>query len=401
MTSPVHTYNLTLDGLEVTAVLTYNGSYGLLLCSFDDRAITVRLGSQAAYLREDACRALKSRRVLTEMVGESPYSRKATCRAIANRLDLLERQMDIAEGEAQAVITEVRGKWRGLQTSHDFDRFVSTNATAKAHLTLCKRTDDDFETLIAPALAVAIKEDIETDLEIGAPVMGAADKDAGLAVAQLATDKLNEVLAFHGLTECETYADGIDALDETVADLRDCLAESDDLASDRWTALGAVNEALRCVLDDRGVPASEHVGENLRAVVEYLSAVEAAVAKWQAAGLAWQRTSRGTTPMEVHEVLRTYPPDTLRRFPWVIDRNGPPPEVRHPSVLERLDALTNDDMPASAVKVEKRPSVEDSMEYAGPGGMLSPESVALLEQRMAENDQPCWYKVRVLDKETT
>jgi len=287
--SLAHTYNLTIDGLAVTAVLTFNGSHGLLLCSYDDRSISVRLGSQVEYMREDACRALKSRRVMADMVGEAPYSRKATCRSIANRLDLLVQQGDIEADTAQEVVTEVKGKWRGLQTSHDFDRFVSTNLVAKQHLALCKRTDDDFETLIAPALAKAIKEDIETDLEIGAPVMSTGDRDAALEIVELATGKVNAVLDFHGLPTADTYAAGIDIVDEEIAHLRGSLEESDDLASDRWTALTSVNDVLCCMLDDRGVPSGEHIGDNLRAVVEYLSAVEAAAAKWQAAGLAWQK----------------------------------------------------------------------------------------------------------------
>ena len=300
-----HTYNLTIDGLAVTAVLTFNGAHGLLLCSYDDRSISVRLGSQVEYLREDACRALKSRRVMADMVGEAPYSRKATCRSIANRLDLLVQQGDIEGDAAQEVINEVRGKWRGLQTSHDFDRFASTNLVAKQHLALCKRTDDDFETLIAPALAAAIKEDIETDLEIGAPVLAAApDKDAGLAVAQMATGKVNEVLAFHKLPAADTYAAGIDIVDEEIAHLRGSLEESDDLASDRWTALTSVNEVLCCMLDDRGVPTTEHSGDNLRAVVEYLSAVESAATKWQAAGLAWQEKATEAVPWGIPRTLR-------------------------------------------------------------------------------------------------
>ena len=306
-----HTYNLTIDGLAVTAVLTFNGTYGILLCSYDDRSISVRLGSQVEYMREDACRALKSRRVMADMVGEAPYSRKATCRSIANRLDLLVQQGDIEGDAAQEVINEVRGKWRGLQTSHDFDRFASTNLVAKQHLALCKRTDDDFETLIAPALAAAIKEDIETDLEIGAPVMPTEDRDAALTVAQLATGKVNEVLAFHDLPTADTYAAGIDIVDEEIAHLRGSLEESDDLASDRWTALTSVNEVLCCMLDDRGVPTGEHMGDNLRAVVEYLSAVEAAAAKWQTAGLAWQKQAQDDADMLMHEaMLRMYPRST-------------------------------------------------------------------------------------------
>jgi len=289
-----HTYNLTIDGLAVTAVLTFNGSHGLLLCSYDDRSISVRLGSQVEYMREDACRALKSRRVMADMVGEAPYSRKATCRSIANRLDLLVQQGDIEADIAQEVIDEVRGKWRGLQTSHDFDRFISTNLVGKQYLGLCKRTDDDFETLIAPALAKAIKEDIETDLEIGAPVMSTDDRDAALEIAELATGKVNAVLDFHGLPTADTYAAGIDIVDEEIAHLRGSLEESDDLASDRWTALTSVNDVLRCMLDDRGVPSGEHIGDNLRAVVEYMNAVEAAAAKWQAAGLAWQEATSAT-----------------------------------------------------------------------------------------------------------
>lgn len=299
-----HTYNLTIDGLAVTAVLTFNGAHGLILCSYDDRSISVRLGSQVEYMREDACRALKSRRVMADMVGEAPYSRKATCRSIANRLDLLVQQGDIDTDAAQEVINEVRGKWRGLQTSHDFDRFVSTNLTAKQHLALCKRTDDDFETLIAPALAKAIKEDIETDLEIGAPVMPTEDRDAALTVAQLATGKVNEVLAFHDLPTADTYAAGIDIVDEEIAHLRGSLEESDDLASDRWTALTSVNEVLRCMLDDRGVPTGEHIGDNLRAVVEYMSAVEAAAAKWQAAGLKWQEKAHVSKPLRFRIIPR-------------------------------------------------------------------------------------------------
>jgi len=286
-----HTYNLTIDGLAVTAVLTFNGSHGLLLCSYDDRSISVRLGSQVEYMREDACRALKSRRVMADMVGEAPYSRKATCRSIANRLDLLVQQGDIEADAAQEVVTEVKGKWRGLQTSHDFDRFVSTNIVAKQHLALCKRTDDDFETLIAPALAKAIKEDVETDLEIGAPV--GAEPTLGDSMLTLVAEQVKGVLTFHDLAPFASITDAIDVLDEAVADLREHLAESDDLASDRWTALTSVNDVLRCMLDDRGVPSGEHIGDNLRAVVEYLSAVEAAAAKWQAAGLAWQDSAIG------------------------------------------------------------------------------------------------------------
>lgn len=308
MNGLTHTYNLTVDGLAVTAVLTFNGAHGILLCSYDDRSISVRLGWQVEYMREDACRALKSRRVMADMVGEAPYSRKATCRSIANRLDLLVGTGHIEADTAQEVINEVRGKWRGLQTSHDFDRFVSTNLTAKQHLALCKRTDDDFETLIAPALAKAIKEDIETDLEIGAPVMPTGDRDAALTIAQLATGKVNEVLAFHKLPTADTYAAGIDTVDEEIAHLRGSLDESDDLASDRWTALTSVNEVLRGMLDDRGVPSGEHIGDNLRSVVEYLNAVEAAAAKWQAAGLAWQKQAQDDADMLMNEaMLRMYP----------------------------------------------------------------------------------------------
>jgi polyhydroxyalkanoate synthesis regulator phasin len=303
-----HTYNLTTDGLAVTAVLTFNGSHGLLLCSYGDRSISVRLGSQVEYMREDACRALKSRRVMADMVGEAPYSRTATCRSIANRLDLLVQQGDIEADAAQEVVTEIMGKWRGLQTSHDFDRFVSTNLVAKQHLALCKRMDDDFETIFAPALAKAIKEDIETDLEIG--VTAAPDKDTGLAVAQSATDRVNAVLDFHGLPTADNYTAGIDIVDEEFAHLRGSLEESDDLASDRWTALTSVNEVLRCMLDDRGVPTSDNLGDNLRAVVEYLSAVEAAAAKWQMAGLAWQTQARDDADRLMNEaMLRMYPLD--------------------------------------------------------------------------------------------
>ena len=308
MNGLTHTYNLTIDGLAVTAVLTFNGAHGILLCSYDDRSISVRLGSQVEYMREDACRALKSRRVMADMVGEAQYSRKATCRSIANRLDLLVQQGDIEGDAAQEVINEVRGKWRGLQTSHDFDRFVSTNLTAKQHLALCKRTDDDFETLIAPALAKAIKEDIETDLEIGAPVMGTAN-DANIAT--IAVEKVRSVLAFHDLGECLTFVDGIDVLDETVADLRECLAESDDLASDRWAALLSTNNIVCAALNDRGVPATGLFAANVRALVEYLSAVEAAAAKWQAAGLAWQKQAQDDADMLMHEaMLRMYPRST-------------------------------------------------------------------------------------------
>lgn len=303
-----HTYNLTIDGLAVTAVLTFNGSYGLLLCSYDDRSISVRLGSQVEYMREDACRALKSRRVMADMVGEAPYSRKATCRSIANRLDLLVQSGDIEADTAQEVITEVKGKWRGLQTSHDFDRFVSTNLVAKQHLALCKRTDDDFETMIAPALAQAIKADIETDLEIGAPA--GAEPTLGDSMLTLVAEQVKGVLTFHDLAPFASITDAIDVLDEAVADLREHLAESDDLASDRWTALTSVNEVLSCMLDDRGVPSGEHIGDNLRAVVEYMSAVEAAAAKWQAAGLAWQAQAQEDADMLMNEaMLRMYPLD--------------------------------------------------------------------------------------------
>lgn len=347
-----HTYNLTIDGLAVTAVLTFNGTYGLLLCSYDDRSISVRLGSQVEYMREDACRALKSRRVMADMVGEAPYSRKATCRSIANRLDMLVQQGDIEGDAAQEVINEVRGKWRGLQTSHDFDRFASTNLVAKQHLALCKRTDDDFETLIAPALAAAIKEDIETDLEIGAPVMPTGDRDAALTIAQLATGKVNEVLAFHKLPTADTYAAGIDIVDEEIAHLRGALEESDDLASDRWTALMSVNEVLRCMLDDRGVPTSEHIGNNLRAVVEYLSAVEAAAAKWQAAGLAWQEKAR--VPCKPLRFRIIPPPGEGWTRPYAFHKI-PVPETRSCVMcdIEAERAASDVEVPATSVKIEK------------------------------------------------
>lgn len=35
-----HTYNLTVDGLAVTAVLTFNGSHGILLCSWHEACCT-------------------------------------------------------------------------------------------------------------------------------------------------------------------------------------------------------------------------------------------------------------------------------------------------------------------------------------------------------------------------
>lgn len=344
-----HTYNLTVDGLAVTAVLTFNGSHGILLCSYDDRSISVRLGSQVEYMREDACRALKSRRVMADMVGEAPYSRKATCRSIANRLDMLVQQGDIEADAAQEVITEVKGKWRGLQTSHDFDRFVSTNLVAKQHLALCKRTDDDFETLIAPALAAAIKEDINTDLEIGAPMMGTAN-DANIAT--IAVEKVRSVLAFHDLGECLTFVDGIDVLDETVADLRECLAESDDLASDRWAALLSTNNIVCAALNDRGVPATGLFAANVRALVEYLSAVEAAAAKWQAAGLAWQEKAR--VPCKPLRFRIIPPPGEGWTRPYAFHKI-PVPETRSCVMcdIEAERAASDVEVPATSVKIEK------------------------------------------------
>ena len=314
-----HTYTLEVDGMNVLAVIAWNGANGVLFCSYDDRSTTIQLGPQPCFLREDARRALKSRRTLAAMGGQAKYSRNATCRAIANRLDLLVSRGaamsgdGLTEAEAQEVLTEINGKWRGLQTEHDFARFVSTNEVAKHELSKCLRVDEDFETKIADPLCRAIKDDLEAEQDTGV-----TPSDGGLAIAQAATAKVNEVLAFHALPTGETFVAGVDELDEAVADLRECLAESDDLASDRWTALTGVNEVLAIMLDARGVPSSEHIGDNLRAVAEYLSAVEAAAKVWQERGLVWQRHAQDDADMLMNEAM-------TRMFPRTV-QTGPAPQ---------------------------------------------------------------------------
>lgn len=298
-----HTYQLDVDGMNVLAVIGWNGANGVLFCSYDDRSTTIQLGSQPQYLREDARRVLKSRRALTRMGGQAKYSRKDTCRAIANRLDLLVTQERLTEAEAQEVLTEINGKWRGLQTEHDFQRFADTNIIAKQELSKCLRVDEDFEAKIADPLCRAIKLDLEAEQDTGVTT-----RDDGLVIVQAATAKVNEVLAFHDLPTGDTFVAGVDSLDEAVADLRECLGESDDLASDRLTALRAANEVLAIMLDERGVPTSEHIGDNLRSVAEYLSAVEGAAKSWQERGLVWQRHAQDDADMLINEALtRTFP----------------------------------------------------------------------------------------------
>lgn len=269
------TYTLDTNDLHVLAVIAWDGQRGALLVSYDERCLSIKLGPQVEYLREDACRALTSRRSLAEMAPQFTYSHKATCRALANRLDLLVEQGKVLESEARCLLDSIATRFNGLRTEHDFDRFVGVCAL---DVERCRRNDEDFEKVVAPALAEAIKSDIKAGPRVTAETALAAMTSALKGFLQ---SQGFPVKAGDGLKDVLT------GLGAAVSSLR--------AQADASLQAGSCDAILTKALERRGVavPVSFGPALKVRALVEYLGAVEAAVVKWQAVGRRWQKFADG------------------------------------------------------------------------------------------------------------
>lgn len=266
------TYTLEVNDMHVHAVIAWDGTRGTLFVSYDDnRSATVRLGLQATFLREDAVRALTSRRALADLREQSTYSYKATARAVANRLALLVERGTLAEGDVRALLGEIGARWGGLRTEHDFETFVACAPLAE-HVKLCRRNSDDFEKYVAPALCDVIKASIKA----GPPV------DPSSILFEL-MGVLRGILQEHGRPTGERASDVLDGLRSLIDDLHG--------QADVTLQAGSADAFVTAALERRGVPFAPGFGVALktRALVEYLAAVEATVVRWQTTAKKWQK----------------------------------------------------------------------------------------------------------------
>lgn len=277
------TYNIVAGQIPVHAVISWDGDRGRLFCTYEERHVHVALGSQREYLREDAMRALASHRSLVEMSDQLNYCRKATCRAVANRLALLVEAGQVTEEDAREVLAEVDTKWNKLRTEHDFDRFVSTNYVARCRLDRCKRSDEDFARVVAPALAEVIKAEVK-GARAAAPAAGETQGAASERVLGGLMGALKGLLQGQGRRPSDGTPEALlRGVGELVVDLR--------AQADASLQAGSTNAILSAALEHRGVVVPVAFGPALkaRAVVDYLKAVETAAAGWQVAGKRWVR----------------------------------------------------------------------------------------------------------------
>ena len=326
------TYSIEVNDTQVLAVIVWTGQRGVLVVSYDDRSVSFKLGPQSAFLREDAVRALTARRALAEMSAQTSYAHKSTCRAVANRLALLVERGAIAEGEARVLLDTIASRWNNLKTERDFDAFVAHCALGD-QLKLCKRSDEDFERVVAPALAAAIKESIKAG-----PVV-----DAGTALASLLS-AFKGFLQQHGRPLPNAPLELIAELGSLIRDLR--------AQADASLQAGTLDALVTDALQRRGVPTVDGFGPALKVktLIEYLASVEDAAAGWQKAGKRWQKYARRGAPRDDRFVFAD--------LPWG-------PAAARQAEARGANRLTAQPLvvPPGAVKIEKAEAERLRAEY--------------------------------------
>lgn len=313
-------YTLTTNGMHVHAVIAWDSfaRRGDLFVSYDDnRCVALRLGYQEPFLREDAIRALTSRRSLAAMQEQSTYCHKATCRAVTNRLALMVERGVTSEAEVCVLLDNVAVRWNSLKTEHDFVAFVSSVPIGE-YLKLCRRTSEDFARIVAPALCDVIKADV---------------KERPRLVEDQTLELFRGLLQQHGRPTGSLAGEVFDHVNALVVDLR--------AQADASLQAGTLDTLVTAALERRGVPTIEGFGPavKVRALIEYLGAVEAAAEQWQKAGKRWQKCVRGDALRDDRYVFANMPwgPAAVRQ----VEARGAD-WLRAPLVL-----------PPGAVKVEK------------------------------------------------
>lgn len=260
---------------------------GHLVCQFDGRAVVFSVPTpRNRDIRLVAVDTLRNRHRLNDafLPEQEGYSGRLTLAAVKARLQVLVDRGQLAETLRNEELQAIAAKFKDLQTTHDWQRYLSVSQVAKAHLDKCLRTGGDFEKFIAPRLA----NYIETDYHQEQSKVGLGMIEPRVPGTVTVCSKLAGFLQSVGWKP-QAPSDVVQTAVEVLTWCDDSVKQRDALRADldkRNATLRYVPEAedlLRKQLDLRDVPwdKDDNVSTLAFALGRYLSDVERyAVKRW-------------------------------------------------------------------------------------------------------------------------
>ena len=265
---------------------------GHLVCQFDGRAVVFSVPTpRNRDIRLVAVDTLRNRHRLNDafLPEQEGYSGRLTLAAVKARLQVLVDRGQLAETLRNEELQAIAAKFKDLQTTHDWQRYLSVSQVAKAHLDKCLRTGGDFEKFIAPRLA----NYIETDYHQEQSKVGLGMIEPRVPGTVTVCSKLAGFLQSVGWKP-QAPSDVVQTAVEVLTWCDDSVKQRDALRADLDKRNATLQAALRYVpeaedllrkhLDLRGVPwdKDDNVSTLAFALGRYLSDVERyAVKRWR------------------------------------------------------------------------------------------------------------------------
>ena len=265
---------------------------GHLVCQFDGRAVVFSVPTpRNRDIRLAAVDTLRNRHRLNDafLPEQEGYSGRLTLSAVKARLQVLVDRGQLAEATRNEELQAIAAKFKDLQTTHDWQRYLSVSQVAKAHLDKCLRTGGDFEKFIAPRLA----NYIETDYHQEQSKVGLGMIEPRVPGTVTVCSKLAGFLQSVGWKP-QAPSDVVQTAVEVLTWCDDSVKQRDALRADLDKRNATLQAALRYVpeaedllrkhLDLRGVPwdKDDNVSTLVFALAKYLSDVERyAVKRWR------------------------------------------------------------------------------------------------------------------------